>query len=76
MKNTLSAIAQMLIAVSITAMAVVMYLYMPQVASFLELKGRHDCAQDYRLDFTDEKTTVSRPVDDLYAKCLSEKDIK
>ncbi len=76
MQNTLSAIAQMLIALAIIAVAVVMYLYMPKVSQYLEQTARHDCAQDYRLAFTDNNTTVSRPVDELYAKCLSEKGIK
>lgn len=76
MQHTLSAIAQILIAVAIVVMAVVMYLYMPKVEQFVENTARHECAQDYRLNFTDDNTTVSRPIDDLYAKCLTEKNIQ
>jgi len=82
MKNTFfTGLGQILIAIAIGVFAAVIFLtakeYLPLATRFLELKARQDCAISYRLDYTDKNanTVVSRPIDDLYTKCLTEKGI-
>ena len=40
-------------------------------------KARHDCAQDYHMEYLDPttNTTIIKPIDDLYAQCLRQKGI-
>lgn len=74
--KTVEFISHFLLASSIVSIAIVGYLYQPLLKQYLELKARQDCAQSYRLEFTDStNTTIIRPVEDLYATCLSEKGL-
>lgn len=77
MTNALHLIASLLLAISIAAIAGVLYLYFPLATRFLDYKARQDCAVSYRLEFTDvaTNTTITQPVEDLYKACLSEKGI-
>lgn len=82
MKNTFFiGVSQILIAIAVCIFAAVVFItaqqYLPLANKFLDLKGRQDCATSYRLTFSEKasNTVVSRPIDDLYAKCLTEKGI-
>lgn len=72
--NILKALAQIMIAVAIIVLAFVVASFKPQVENYLKLKARHDCATDFRLEYTDEKTStkVINPIEDKYQKCLLE----
>jgi hypothetical protein len=73
----MKAVAQILIALGLFAIAAVMYLGITEAKSALKNQARHACAQDYRLEYFDQSTntTVVKPIDDLYGKCLTEKGI-
>ncbi len=80
MKNVLSGVGQLLIAVAIFALAGVLagvlVMSLPRVDRYLNLMATQDCAMSYRLEFADKTgTTISRPIDDLYRKCLTEKGL-
>jgi|GEM_PF-1550462 len=82
MKNTLyigigQIVAQLLMVGSITAFVGIVFTTLPRVDRYLILKATQDCANTYRLQFTDKSgsTTISRPIDDLYRKCLTEKGL-
>ena len=70
-------LSSVLIAIGLLAIAAVLYMYLPKLNRYLDLKARQDCAESYRLQYVDQKanTTVIRPVDDLYKKCLAEKGL-
>jgi hypothetical protein len=70
-------IANILIALGFFAVAGVMYLGVLEAKTFIKNQARHDCAQDYRLEYSDANTntTVVKPIDDLYQQCLSEKSL-
>jgi hypothetical protein len=73
----ISATGLLLIGLSLVATVAVSFIGLPQVTRFLDLKARHDCASDYRLEFRDQatNTTITQPVEDLYQKCLAEKGV-
>ena len=78
MKNTLLiGVGQILTAVAIGALVAVVFISLPRVDRYLNLMATQDCATSYRLAFTDKATTttISRPIDDLYRKCLTEKGL-
>ena len=39
--------------------------------------ARHDCAQDYHMEYLDTttNTTIIKPLDDLYLQCLRQKGL-
>ena len=76
--GVLTAFAQLLIATAIAGLAYVGYLYMPRVEQYLNNQARQDCAMAYRLEYLDEKsnTTIMRPIDDLYQRCLEDKNVR
>lgn len=78
MKNTLLiGIGQILTAAAIAALAGVLFTALPRLDRYLKLMATQDCATSYRYQFTDKATTttISRPIDDLYRKCLTEKGL-
>lgn len=77
MKETFTAIGAVLTAIALFALAGVLFSYKTEVGQFVKNQAMHDCAQDYRLQFTqpEQNTTISKPIDDLYRQCLQEKGI-
>lgn len=73
----MKAVAQILIALSLFAIAGVAYLGLTEAKVALKNQARHACAQDYHLEYLDQatNTTVIKPIDELYGKCLTEKGI-
>jgi hypothetical protein len=73
----MKAVSQIVIALGLFAIAGVMYLGITEAKTALKNQARHACAQDYRLEYIDQSTntTVVKPIDDLYGKCLTEKGI-
>lgn len=73
----MKAIAQLITALSIFALAGVLYLGVQQAQTYVRNEARHQCAQDYRLEYTDLNTSTSvvKPIDDLYQTCLTDKGI-
>ena len=73
----LSALAQILIAGAIASIAYAAMQYIPTAQKFVDNTAKHDCAMEYRLEFLDAKanTTVSRPIEDLYQECLTDKKV-
>ena len=77
LQAVLTTVGLLAVSGAIGFLAIVLGQYLPKVDKYLQLKARQDCAESYRLQFTDVKanTTVIRPVDDLYKQCLSEKGL-
>ncbi len=78
MKNTvIIGIGQIVIAAAIGFLAIVVLIALPKIDRYLNLMATQDCASSYRLEFVDKNnnTTISRPIDDLYRKCLTEKGL-
>lgn len=73
----MKAIAQLVTALSIFAVAGVLYLAVQQAQMYVRNEARHQCAQDYRLEYVDVSTSTSvvKPIDDLYQQCLTDKGI-
>jgi gamma-glutamyl phosphate reductase len=73
----MKAIAQIVTALSIFAVAGVLYLAVQQAQTYVRNEARHQCAQDFRLEYADAttNTTVVKPIDDLYQQCLSDKGV-
>lgn len=67
----------LLTTLGLVAIAAVLFLGVSEFKKYNDLKARHDCAQDYHLEFYDQNTatTVIKPIDDLYAVCLTEKGL-
>lgn len=40
-------------------------------------KARHECAQDYHMEYLDTATNtrIIKPIDELYAQCLKDKGL-
>lgn len=76
-KTHMKTVAQILTAIGILAIAAVMYLGITEAKTALKNQARHACAQDFRLEYFDQSTntTIVKPIDDLYSKCLTEKGI-
>ncbi len=70
-------IAQFVLALALALVAGSLYLSLSRVDRFLNLKAQQDCATSYKLEFIDKSsnTTITRPIDDLYRKCLTEKGV-
>lgn len=77
MKETFTAIGTVLMAIALFALAGVLFSYKTEVGQFVKNQATHDCAQDYKLQFMqpEQNTTISKPIDDLYKKCLQEKGV-
>lgn len=73
----MKAVAHILIALGLFAIAGMMYLGITEAQAALKNQARHACAQDYKLEYFDQNTntTVTKPIDDLYSQCLTEKGI-
>lgn len=73
----MKAIAQLITAIGLLALAGVLYLGVQQAQTYVRNEARHQCAQDFRLQYTDvnTSTTVVKPIDDLYQNCLTDKGI-
>lgn len=75
-------IGQILIALAIAVLAGVGVMAVGKYGSLktreMELAARHECASDYRQEYTDAatNTVVKTPIEELYQKCLEEKSIK
>ncbi|MBP7875798.1 hypothetical protein KA012_02270 [Candidatus Woesebacteria bacterium] len=56
------------------ALCYAVYVEMPQ---FRADSARHDCAQDYHMEYLDQttNTTIIKPIDDLYLLCLQQKGL-
>lgn len=71
-------ITPLLIAIGVIGIAAALWyglmMYVPQWRGD---KARHECAQDYRMEYldTETNTTVIKPIDDLYRQCLDEKGL-
>lgn len=70
-------VAQIITALGLFAVAAVLYLGIVEAQTFIRNQALNDCAQNYRLEYTDvaTNTTVIKPIDDLYKQCLTEKGV-
>lgn len=73
----MKAVAQILTAFGLLAIAGSIYFGVMQAQSYVQNQARHNCAQDYRLEYFDANTntTVVKPIDDLYQACLTDKGL-
>jgi hypothetical protein len=76
-QSVLNTLGMFAIAGAVIFLAVTLSQYLPKVDTYLQLKGRQDCATSYHLEYEDtkNKTRIVRPVEDLYQRCLTEKGI-
>jgi hypothetical protein len=81
--NKTGSVFQMTLTAILTVLSLATLLFIAYHASqkidrYFEIVARHDCAQDYHLQYTDtvKKTVIVRPLDDLYEQCLSQKGIQ
>lgn len=57
-------------------LAIVAFFAMQKADRFLELIAVHDCASDYKMEFTDGATKLVRPLEDPFKECLWNKGVK
>lgn len=78
MNSNVTMIIQTVMAVGLLVLATVLLSYKPLVTEYLELKAKHDCASDYRLEYADEEnnTKVYTPIEDKYQKCLLDSQLR
>jgi hypothetical protein len=74
----LQSIGSVLVGGAIFAVALATFSLAPRLDRYMELKAMDDCAQAYRMQYTDTKsnTVISQPIKDLYNECLQDKGLQ
>ena len=81
----MSVVNQFISLIAIVAFGTVAYLSLQKVdvafsyvEKYLEIEAYHDCAQDYRMEYTnlEDNTVISQPLAEPYEQCLEDKGLR